>query len=73
VQQLRETFPEAGPYRYIIFDHDSKFNGHVIRLLTATGLTTKADQHPGILAERNCGTMGWKLPSRDVGPNDTAK
>jgi hypothetical protein len=41
VQQLRETFPEAGPYRYIIFDHDSKFNGDVIRLLTATGLQPK--------------------------------
>jgi hypothetical protein len=24
VQQLRETFPEAGPYSYIIFDHDSE-------------------------------------------------
>ncbi len=22
VQQLREAFPEAGPYRYAIFDHD---------------------------------------------------
>jgi transposase InsO family protein len=41
VQQLRETFPEADPYRYIIFDHDSKFNVDVIRLLTATGLQPK--------------------------------
>jgi hypothetical protein len=23
VQQLREAFPEAGPYRYTILDHDS--------------------------------------------------
>jgi hypothetical protein len=23
IQQLREAFPEAGPYRYAIFDHDS--------------------------------------------------
>jgi len=41
VQQLRETFPEAGPYRYIIFDHESQFNGDVIRFLTATGLQPK--------------------------------
>src|SRR5262245_52887093 len=26
VQQLRETFPEAGPYRYVILDRDSKFD-----------------------------------------------
>jgi transposase InsO family protein len=40
-QQLRETFPEADPYRYIIFDHDSKFNVDVIKLLTSTGLQPK--------------------------------
>lgn len=26
VQQLREAFPEAGPYRYALFDRDSKFD-----------------------------------------------
>jgi hypothetical protein len=26
VQQLRETFPGAAPYRYAILDHDSIFN-----------------------------------------------
>jgi putative transposase len=41
VQQLREAFPEAGPYRYLILDHDSKFNGDVITLLKATGLQPK--------------------------------
>jgi putative transposase len=41
VQQLQEAFPEADPYRYIIFDHDSKFNVDVVRLLTATGLQPK--------------------------------
>jgi len=41
VQQLREAFPEAGPYRYAIFDHDSKFNADVIFLLKATGLEPK--------------------------------
>jgi transposase InsO family protein len=41
VQQLRETFPEADPYRYVIFDHDSKFNGDAIALLKSTGLEPK--------------------------------
>jgi putative transposase len=40
-QQLRETFSQADPYRYIIFDHDSKFNLDVIQLLKATGLQPK--------------------------------
>jgi putative transposase len=38
VQQLREAFPEAGPYQYAIFDRDSKFDGEVITFLKATGL-----------------------------------
>jgi putative transposase len=41
VQQLRETFPEADPYRYAIFDHDSKFNDEVTSLLRSTGLQPK--------------------------------
>ncbi len=41
VQQLREAFPEATPYRYVILNHDSKFNDEVIRFLKATGLTPK--------------------------------
>jgi len=40
-QQLREAFPEAGPYRYVILDHDSKFGTDVIAFLKATGLTPK--------------------------------
>jgi hypothetical protein len=38
VQQLREAFPEAAPYRYAIFDRDSKFDGNVIAFLKAKGL-----------------------------------
>jgi hypothetical protein len=41
VQQLREAFPEAGPHRYMIFDHDAIFNDEVVGLLKATGLTPK--------------------------------
>ena len=41
VQQLRETFPDAGPYRYVILDRDAKFDGDVIAFLKATGLKPK--------------------------------
>jgi putative transposase len=41
LQQLREAFPEAGPYRYVILDHDSKFDANVIAFLKATGLRPK--------------------------------
>ena len=41
VQQLREAFPQASPYRYVIFDRDSKFDAEVIAFLKATGLTAK--------------------------------
>ena len=37
VQQLRETFAEASPYRHLILDHDSIFNGDVIAWLKACG------------------------------------
>jgi transposase InsO family protein len=41
VQQLREAFPEAGPYRYAIFDRDSRHDADVIAFLKATGLKAK--------------------------------
>jgi hypothetical protein len=37
VQQLRETLPEAAPYRYAILDHDAIFNVDVMAFLKATG------------------------------------
>jgi putative transposase len=41
VQQLREAFPEAGPYCYAIFDRDAKFGADVVAFLKATGLAPK--------------------------------
>ena len=41
VQQLRETFPEAGPYRYVILGRDTKFDSAVITFLQSTDLTPK--------------------------------
>jgi putative transposase len=41
VQQLREAFPEAGAYRYVILDRDAKFDAGVVAFLQATGLQAK--------------------------------
>ena len=41
VQQLREAFPNVGPYRYAIFDRDSKFDAEVMAFLKAAGLEPK--------------------------------
>src|SRR5215470_17558286 len=41
VQQLREAFPDAGPYHYVIFDRDAKFDADVLTFLHATGSQPK--------------------------------
>ena len=41
MQQLREAFPEAGPYRHVILDCDTKFDFTVITFLQSTSLTPK--------------------------------
>jgi transposase InsO family protein len=41
VQQLREAFAEADPYRYVILDRDAKFDADVVAFLNATGLKAK--------------------------------
>ena len=41
IQQLRETFSGEEPYRYLILDHDAKFNAEMIEFLKATGLKPK--------------------------------
>lgn len=65
VQQLRATFPEAGPYRYIILDHDSKVDADVIEFLKGTGLKAKRTsvQEPwqNGLAERWIGSCRREL------------
>jgi transposase InsO family protein len=37
-QQLREAFPNAGRYQYVILDRDTRFNGEVLDLLEASGV-----------------------------------
>jgi hypothetical protein len=68
VQQLREAFPEVGPYRYVILDRDSKFDATVITFSEGDGSETEADEHPIALAKWDRGTLGWKLSPRDSGP-----
>lgn len=41
VQQLREAFPEACPYRYVILDRDTKWDDEVMAFLQASGLQAK--------------------------------
>jgi hypothetical protein len=41
VQQWRQAFPEADPYRYAILDRDSIFDADVIAFLKVTGLGPK--------------------------------
>jgi putative transposase len=53
VQQLREAFLDAPPYRYAIFDHDPKFNDDVTNFLTSTGLDPK---HTSVRAPWQNGT-----------------
>jgi hypothetical protein len=41
VQRLREAFSEAAPDRYVLLDHDSKFDAEVMAFLRSTGLKPK--------------------------------
>jgi putative transposase len=41
VQQLSEAVPEAAPYKYVILDNDSIFNGEVTAFLASAGLEPK--------------------------------
>ena len=68
VQQLREAFPEAGPYRYVILDRDSKFDARRHHVPEGHGSEAQTDERPGALAEWHRGKMGGKLPARDARP-----
>ena len=74
VQQLREAFPDAGPYRYVILDRDSKFDGDVIKFLKATGLKPKQTsvQAPwqNGLAERRVGSCRREILDHVIALNE---
>jgi hypothetical protein len=60
VQQMREGVPEAGPYRYTIFDRDSTFDQEVVNFLKGTGLKPK---RTSVKAPWQNGTAenGWEV------------
>jgi putative transposase len=66
---------EAGPYRYVILDRDSKFNGEVIAFLEATGLkprrtSVQAPWQNG-LAERWIGSCRRELLDHVIALNES--
>jgi hypothetical protein len=75
LQQLRETFADAGPYRYVILDRDSKFDAEVILLLKSTGLTPKRTsvQSPwqNGIAERWVGSCRRELLDHVIALNES--
>ena len=74
VQQLRDVFPGDGPYRFMLLDHDSTFDGNVIGFLKATGLdpTRTAIQAPwqNGVAERWVGSCRRDLLDQIIALNE---
>jgi transposase InsO family protein len=74
IQQLREAFPDARGYRYVILDHDTKFDAEVIDFLKATGLKPKRTsiQAPwqNGLAERWIGSCRRELLDHIIAINE---
>ncbi len=75
LQQLREAFSEAGPYRYIILDRDSKFDSAVIAFLECMSLKPKRTsvQSPwqNGLAERWIGSCRRELLDHIIPLNES--
>lgn len=74
VHQLREDFPETGPYRYAIFDHDSEFDADLIGFLKAMGLKPKrtsvqAPRQNGV-AERWVGSCRREMVDHVIALNE---
>jgi hypothetical protein len=65
VRQLREAFLEAGPYRYLLLDHDSKFDDVWDGLPEGHGPRAETRRYSGPVAKRDCGTLTGKLSPRD--------
>ena len=65
VQQLREAFPLPCLYRYVLFDHDSKFGNQVLQFLRSSALesvrTSIRSPWQNGVAERWVGSMRREL------------
>jgi transposase InsO family protein len=74
VQQLREAFPLPGPYRYVLFDHGSKFGNDVFQFLKSSALTPmrtsiRSPWQNGV-AERWVGSLRRELLSHIIPLNE---
>jgi hypothetical protein len=68
VQQLREAFPEAGPYRYVILDPRFEIQCRCDGLLEGNRFGAEAHECSGTLAKWDRRAVGGKLPPRDPRP-----
>src|SRR4051812_7118414 len=73
LQQLREAFPEADPYRYAILRPRLEVQCRCSPVARSNRFKTEAHDHPGTLPKRNCGTVDRQLPSRDAEPRHPAE
>jgi putative transposase len=75
VQQLRDAFPESSPYRYAIFDRDSKFGADVIDLLESSGVkpkrTSPLSPRQNGMAERWIGSCRRELLDHVIALNES--
>jgi len=68
-QQLREGVSAPRPLtRYAILNRDAKFSAEVLSLLRSSGIEPMRTAIRSSLAERQGGTLGWKLPKRMLRP-----
>jgi putative transposase len=72
-QQLREAFPYDTKHKYLLHDRDAKFGNQVGEAVAALMLKSVRTSFPQPLAERDCGTVGRKLPARVAGSRHPAQ
>ena len=70
VQQLREAWSYKQPHRFLLFDRDAKFAAEVGFGCEGHGKRANSHDLSQSLAERCCGALGRKLPTRFAGPRD---
>src|SRR4029077_5377762 len=70
VQQLREAWAYKQPHRFLLFDRDAKFGAEVFSAVRDNGKRANSHGLSQSVAERCCGALGGKLPTRLAGPRD---
>ena len=70
IQQLREAWAYKQPHRFLLFDRDAKFGAEVLSAVRDNGKRANSHGLSQSVAERCCGALGGKLPTRLAGPRD---